>query len=252
MSAQSKGTASSSSSPSEGPPAASKAKVKEQIKIIVEDLELVLGDLKDVAKELKEVRMRGCAGGPPVSPVWGERPTARRLGSGFPGALLPPPGLFCRFFTAGRATGVQAGHGAAPGRASGRAAGHRCAARRPGTGWSPVSRVPCAPGSSVLPSTARSLYSGTSHLRAPLGVSFFPGGASPERSLLGEEGVLWGAAGPAALSGSGLGRRRPGGGRRLRTDPAPAPASLTFRLRGAAPCWPPAAAAAAPLASRRR
>ncbi|KAK2513438.1 hypothetical protein Q9233_015544 [Columba guinea] len=54
MSAQSKGTASSSSSPSEGPPAASKAKVKEQIKIIVEDLELVLGDLKDVAKELKE------------------------------------------------------------------------------------------------------------------------------------------------------------------------------------------------------
>ncbi|NXM04808.1 LARGN protein, partial [Tyrannus savana] len=34
MSAQSKGTASSSSSPSEGPPAASKAKVKEQIKII--------------------------------------------------------------------------------------------------------------------------------------------------------------------------------------------------------------------------
>ncbi|KAM6187043.1 protein Largen [Sarcoramphus papa] len=55
MSAQSKGTASSSSSPSEGPPAASKAKVKEQIKIIVDDLELVLGDLKDVAKELKEV-----------------------------------------------------------------------------------------------------------------------------------------------------------------------------------------------------
>ncbi|RMB97129.1 hypothetical protein DUI87_26413 [Hirundo rustica rustica] len=54
MSAQSKGTASSSSSPSEGPPTASKAKVKEQIKIIVEDLELVLGDLKDVAKELKE------------------------------------------------------------------------------------------------------------------------------------------------------------------------------------------------------
>lgn len=59
MSAQSKGTASSSSSPSEGPPAASKAKVKEQIKIIVEDLELVLGDLKDVAKELKEVRSAG-------------------------------------------------------------------------------------------------------------------------------------------------------------------------------------------------
>ncbi|XP_048147405.1 protein Largen [Corvus hawaiiensis] len=55
MSAQSKGTASSSSSPSEEPPAGSKAKVKEQIKIIVEDLELVLGDLKDVAKELKEV-----------------------------------------------------------------------------------------------------------------------------------------------------------------------------------------------------
>ncbi|XP_039614919.1 protein Largen isoform X1 [Polypterus senegalus] len=39
--------------PSEG--AASKAKVKQQIKTIVEDLELVLGDLKDVAKELKEV-----------------------------------------------------------------------------------------------------------------------------------------------------------------------------------------------------
>ncbi|KAG2466399.1 LARGN protein, partial [Polypterus senegalus] len=38
--------------PSEG--AASKAKVKQQIKTIVEDLELVLGDLKDVAKELKE------------------------------------------------------------------------------------------------------------------------------------------------------------------------------------------------------
>ncbi|OCU02211.1 protein Largen [Xenopus laevis] len=49
MSAKSKGT----SSPSEGP--ASKAKVKEQIKTIVDDLELVLGDLKDVAKELKEV-----------------------------------------------------------------------------------------------------------------------------------------------------------------------------------------------------
>ncbi|XP_027730777.1 protein Largen [Vombatus ursinus] len=54
MSAKSKGTT-SSSSPAEGPPAASKTKVKEQIKIIVEDLELVLGDLKDVAKELKEV-----------------------------------------------------------------------------------------------------------------------------------------------------------------------------------------------------
>ncbi|KAM8777323.1 protein Largen isoform 1-T1 [Rhynchonycteris naso] len=54
MSAKSKGTP-SSSSPAEGPPAASKTKVKEQIKIIVEDLELVLGDLKDVAKELKEV-----------------------------------------------------------------------------------------------------------------------------------------------------------------------------------------------------
>ncbi|CAH2296142.1 Largen [Pelobates cultripes] len=49
MSAKSKGT----SSPTEGN--ASKAKVKEQIKIIVDDLELVLGDLKDVAKELKEV-----------------------------------------------------------------------------------------------------------------------------------------------------------------------------------------------------
>lgn len=35
--------------------AACKAKVKEQIKTIVDDLELVLGDLKDVAKELKEV-----------------------------------------------------------------------------------------------------------------------------------------------------------------------------------------------------
>ena len=31
-----------------------KTKVKEQIKIIMGDLELVLGDLKDVAKELKE------------------------------------------------------------------------------------------------------------------------------------------------------------------------------------------------------
>uniref|UniRef100_A0A3Q1LVC0 Proline rich 16 n=2 Tax=Bos taurus TaxID=9913 RepID=A0A3Q1LVC0_BOVIN len=57
MSAKSKGTP-SSSSPAEGPPAASKTKVKEQIKIIVEDLELVLGDLKDVAKELKEERRR--------------------------------------------------------------------------------------------------------------------------------------------------------------------------------------------------
>ncbi|XP_036884879.1 protein Largen [Sturnira hondurensis] len=54
MSAKSKGNP-PSSSPAEGPPAASKTKVKEQIKIIVEDLELVLGDLKDVAKELKEV-----------------------------------------------------------------------------------------------------------------------------------------------------------------------------------------------------
>ncbi|KAM4709288.1 protein Largen [Discoglossus pictus] len=49
MSAKSKGT----SSPTEGQ--GSKAKVKQQIKIIVDDLELVLGDLKDVAKELKEV-----------------------------------------------------------------------------------------------------------------------------------------------------------------------------------------------------
>ncbi|XP_018426570.1 PREDICTED: protein Largen [Nanorana parkeri] len=49
MSAKSKG----SSSPTEG--TSSKAKVKEQIKIIVDGLELVLGDLKDVAKELKEV-----------------------------------------------------------------------------------------------------------------------------------------------------------------------------------------------------
>ncbi|XP_053557570.1 protein Largen [Bombina bombina] len=49
MSAKSRGT----SSPSEEQP--SKAKVKEQIKTIVDDLELVLGDLKDVAKELKEV-----------------------------------------------------------------------------------------------------------------------------------------------------------------------------------------------------
>ncbi|KAF3827652.1 hypothetical protein GH733_000887, partial [Mirounga leonina] len=54
MSAKSKGTP-SSSSPAEGPPAASKTKVKEQIKIIVEDLELVLGDLKDVAKKLEVV-----------------------------------------------------------------------------------------------------------------------------------------------------------------------------------------------------
>lgn len=58
MSAKSKGTP-SLSSPAEGPPAASKTQVKEQIKIIVEDLELVLGDLKDVAKELKEVRVAG-------------------------------------------------------------------------------------------------------------------------------------------------------------------------------------------------
>ncbi|XP_078531687.1 protein Largen [Lissotriton helveticus] len=50
MSATSKGTP---SSPAEEQ--ASKTKVKEQIKTIVDDLELVLGDLKDVAKELKEV-----------------------------------------------------------------------------------------------------------------------------------------------------------------------------------------------------
>ena len=36
--------------------------MKEQIKIIMEDLELVLGDLKDVAKELKEVRGGGVGG----------------------------------------------------------------------------------------------------------------------------------------------------------------------------------------------
>ncbi|MEE6518332.1 hypothetical protein FKM82_029295 [Ascaphus truei] len=53
MSVKSKGPA----SPPEGQ--ASKAKVKEQIKIIVDDLELVLGDLKDVAKELKEVSADG-------------------------------------------------------------------------------------------------------------------------------------------------------------------------------------------------
>lgn len=74
MSAQSKGTASSSSSPSEGPPAASKAKVKEQIKIIVEDLELVLGDLKDVAKELKEVRSGGLRGRTLALPRVGRAP----------------------------------------------------------------------------------------------------------------------------------------------------------------------------------
>lgn len=62
MSAKSKGNPSSSSA-AEGPPAASKTKVKEQIKIIVEDLELVLGDLKDVAKELKEVRGAGVGEG---------------------------------------------------------------------------------------------------------------------------------------------------------------------------------------------
>ncbi|KAK2118232.1 hypothetical protein P7K49_005119 [Saguinus oedipus] len=61
MSAKSKGNP-SSSSPAEGPPAASKTKVKEQIKIIVEDLELVLGDLKDVAKELKEEVVSSPAG----------------------------------------------------------------------------------------------------------------------------------------------------------------------------------------------
>ncbi|ELK36492.1 Proline-rich protein 16 [Myotis davidii] len=58
MSSKPKGTPSSSSL-AEGPPAGSKTKVKEQIKIIVEDLELVLGDLKDVAKELKEVSGAG-------------------------------------------------------------------------------------------------------------------------------------------------------------------------------------------------
>ncbi|XP_042530614.1 protein Largen [Dipodomys spectabilis] len=41
--------------PASPPPAAGRARVKEQIRIIVEDLELVLGDLKDVARELKEV-----------------------------------------------------------------------------------------------------------------------------------------------------------------------------------------------------
>lgn len=71
MSAKSKGTP-ASSSPAEGPPAASKTKVKEQIKIIVEDLELVLGDLKDVAKELKEVRVSG-------------------VGKEFVASHLPPP-----------------------------------------------------------------------------------------------------------------------------------------------------------------
>ncbi|XP_038625304.1 protein Largen [Tachyglossus aculeatus] len=38
-----------------GSPPPGKARVKEQIRTIVQDLELVLGDLKDVAKELKEV-----------------------------------------------------------------------------------------------------------------------------------------------------------------------------------------------------
>lgn len=71
MSSKSKGTPSSSSL-AEGPPAGSKTKVKEQIKIIVEDLELVLGDLKDVAKELKEVRGAGAGKGfVPVGPLGG-------------------------------------------------------------------------------------------------------------------------------------------------------------------------------------
>lgn len=82
MSAKSKGTP-SSSSPAEGPPAASKTKVKEQIKIIVEDLELVLGDLKDVAKELKEVRGAGWAD----SGAFGRRVQVP-LGSGLPGSKL--------------------------------------------------------------------------------------------------------------------------------------------------------------------
>ncbi|KAK9408331.1 protein Largen [Crotalus adamanteus] len=82
MSAKSKGTTSSSSatssslsSPAEGVPPASKAKVKDQIKIIVDDLELVLGDLKDVAKELKEP-------GPPAA-----LPAARTAPT--PGELWP-------------------------------------------------------------------------------------------------------------------------------------------------------------------
>ncbi|XP_048201995.1 protein Largen-like [Perognathus longimembris pacificus] len=45
----------SCSSGARGPPAAGRAPVKEQIRGIVEGLELVLGDLKDVAKELREV-----------------------------------------------------------------------------------------------------------------------------------------------------------------------------------------------------
>lgn len=227
MSAQSKGTASSSSSPSEGPPAASKAKVKEQIKIIVEDLELVLGDLKDVAKELKEVRMKGCAGGTPVCPVWGKRPTAPR-----PGPELPPELRCCpRALFAASSPRVEQlvsrlGTGqlsAVPG------AGHRCAARRPGAGWSPASRSrvprdsPCHP-----PLRAGSLGD-------------FPPQGSP-RSFIFSRGepllrgpywarkVFWEAAGPAALPNSGL--NRAGGGRGVGSS------EFNFGVGGAAPCWP--------------
>lgn len=63
--------------------------MKEQIKIIVEDLELVLGDLKDVAKELKEVRNGGLRGRILRLPRGGREALAR-------GPCSPAPGLHCR------------------------------------------------------------------------------------------------------------------------------------------------------------
>lgn len=133
MSAQSKGTASSSSSPSEGPPAASKAKVKEQIKIIVEDLELVLGDLKDVAKELKEVRSARSGelrGRPPVCPPGSSIP-ARGPGVPLPSGLRCRLRSFRHFGAVVPATGGRAARGAMP---RGGGAASACGARRSGTG----------------------------------------------------------------------------------------------------------------------
>lgn len=82
MSGPSRGTPCSSSAAAGGPPAAARTQVKEQIRTIVEDLELVLGDLKDVARELKEVSRAQGAG----------RAGWPMLGLGDPAHPVGPPG----------------------------------------------------------------------------------------------------------------------------------------------------------------
>lgn len=119
----------------------------------------------------------------------------------FPRSFAAAPRLFLPLFTAGRATGVQAGLGAAPGRARGRAS-LRCPAVRRGL----EPRVPgtVRPGTARAPFDGRQLFSGTSHRRVPFGVLFFSRGGPLLKDPYWARRMFWGAERPAALPGSGL------------------------------------------------